>query len=317
MDYGEHVIRAEGRSGKQVVSDEFTITIRKRAVTDLESDQLRINNKEKYICVTPFLTVETIVTLICADEGAALEVREADGLTKAASGQVTAGMTLLVTAEDGTTTALYTFVESTAQTRLSVTVSAEEAGNSADQLMDGDPNTRWSGSTGCPTDIIIDFGEPAHISQISIKWYQARAYQYTVQLSTDGKTYSTAADRSGNTEKGTLSDSFAPAIARYIKIRVSGTSDGSNWVSIYEVTTDAWWIRTTYDVDETQRIITVSYDPGVIISKEEFISALGLEGDCSAEVSTGNGATVYYITDGAKLIISCKGTVYEYTLIYR
>ncbi len=317
LDYGEHLIRAEGRSGTQVVSDTLTISIRKRAVTDLESDRLRINNKEKYICVTPSLTVETAAALISADEGATLEVRKTDGRTKAVSGKITAGMTLLVTAEDRTTTMLYTFVESTVKRRLSVAAVAEEAGHTADQLIDGDPNTRWSGSTGCPTDIIIDYGEPAHLSQISIHWYQARAYQYTVQLSTDGKVYTTVADHSGNTGKGTIADSFSPAMARYIKIHVSGTSDGSSWVSIYEVATDAWWFRTAYEVNEEQRTITVPYDPGIVISKEEFISALGLEGNCSAAVSTGDVATVYYITNGAKLILACGETKYEYTLIYR
>ncbi|HBV53379.1 MAG TPA: hypothetical protein DEF06_13905, partial [Clostridiales bacterium] len=97
-------------------------------------------------------------------EGAALEVRESDGLTPVESGAIIPGMTLLVTAEDGQTTALYTFVESTADTRLTVTVTEEETANPAEHIIDGDPGTRWSGSTGCPTEIVIDLGEPAHLS---------------------------------------------------------------------------------------------------------------------------------------------------------
>lgn len=250
LDYGEHTIRVVGKSGGRTVTDEMKITIRKRAVTDLESEQLRVNNEEKYICVSPALTVETISSFLSADEGATLEVRESDGLTPAESGAIIPGMTLLVTAEDGQTTALYTFVESTADTRLTVTVAEEETGNPAKHIIDGDPGTRWSGSTGCPTEIVIDLGEPAHLSEISIKWFEARAYRYTIQLSREGSVYRTVASRSDNTQKGTLTDSFDTQYARYIKIRVTGTSDDSDWVSIYEVTTNAWWFHTAYDVNE-------------------------------------------------------------------
>ena len=155
------------------------------------------------------------------------------------------------------TTALYTFVESTADTRLTVTVAEEETGNPAKHIIDGDPGTRWSGSTGCPTEIVIDLGEPAHLSEISIKWFEARAYRYTIQVSREGSVYRTVANRSENTQRGTLTDSFDAQYVRYIKIRVTGTSDDSDWVSIYEVTTNAWWFHTAYDVNEEARTITV------------------------------------------------------------
>ena len=316
LDYGEHTIRVVGKSGGRTVTDEMKITIRKRAVTELESEQLRVNNEEKYICVSPALTTETISSFLSADDGATMEVRESDGLTPVESGAIIPGMTLLVTAEDGQTTALYTFVESTADTRLTVTVAEEETGNPAKHIIDGDPGTRWSGSTGCPTEIVIDLGEPAHLSEISIKWFEARAYRYTIQVSREGSVYRTVANRSENTQRGTLTDSFDAQYVRYIKIRVTGTSDDSDWVSIYEVTTNAWWFHTAYDVNEEARTITVPYDPAIVISKEEFIENLGLEGDCEAEVSTGNDATVYYITDGAVLTVAVGDEVYEYELIY-
>ncbi|HBV52372.1 MAG TPA: hypothetical protein DEF06_08785, partial [Clostridiales bacterium] len=159
-------------------------------------------------------------------------------------------------------------------------------------------------------------GEPAHLSEISIKWFEARAYRYTIQVSREGSVYRTVANRSENTQRGTLTDSFDAQYVRYIKIRVTGTSDDSDWVSIYEVTTNAWWFHTAYDVNEEARTITVPYDPAIVISKEEFIENLGLEGDCEAEVSTGNDATVYYITDGAVLTVAVGDEVYEYELIY-
>ena len=64
LDYGEHTIRVVGKSGGRTVTDEMKITILKRAVTDLESEQLRVNNEEKYICVSPALTVETISSFL-------------------------------------------------------------------------------------------------------------------------------------------------------------------------------------------------------------------------------------------------------------
>lgn len=36
-------------------------------------------------------------------------------------------------------------------------------------------------------------------------------------------------------------------------------------------------------LNEEARTITVPYDPAIVISKEEFIENLGLEGDCEAK----------------------------------
>lgn len=316
LGYGEHVIRVVGHIGSQTVSDQMTIN-RFCDVPDLKSKQLLINNEENQICIKSSLTAENVATFISNRNKVTVEVREADGQTPVTSGKIKAGMTLLVTAEDGHTSELYAFVKPTPAMLVSISVKRAEKRNPAKYMMDGDPDTRWSGATGTPTDILLDFGQPMHFSKLSIKWYQERAYRYTVQLSTDGKNYTTVADRSKNTQKGTISDTFAPRMARYVKINVSGNSDKSKYVSIYEINADAWKFETIYAVNEELRTITVPYDPGIVISKLDFIEALGLGKNCSAEVDTGGMATVYYITDGATLIVSCGEVDYEYTLIYR
>ena len=125
------------------------------------------------------------------------------------------------------------------------------------------------------------------------------------------------ADHTANSKKGAVHSSFRPIYARYIKIEIIGSSDCSSWISAYAIRLDAWRFRTSYLVEDQTHTICVPYNPEIVISKEEFIAALGLEGNCKAYVETGGGATVYYITDGAALIIRCGDSEVRYKIIYR
>lgn len=316
LGYGTHVIEAVGDFNGEKVSDRLIMSVNKRADTSIASELLHVHKEKKQIGLVGDIEVARIGEYVQADEGATLQVRAADGVTDIFTGNIELGMQLLVTAQNGKTTAMYTFTQVSPEMLFSITVAASEVGNPPENMMDGSLQTRWAGPTGYPTDIVIDYGQIRHISSISIKWYQARIYKYIIETSLDGENYTVAVDRSENTQGGIVADSFDMIMARFVRIHVISVSVG-NWVSIYEVMTDAWSFNTEYEVDEINKTITVPYDPAVVISKEEFITALGLSDGSKASVSTGDVATVYYITDGAVLTIICGGITYKYTLIYR
>lgn len=317
IGYGQHAISARGEFHGTYIFQELIITVNKRKDTSITSDTLYIHSEKKQIGLPSELDAARIAEYIKVDEGACMQVRAADGVTDIFTGNIKLGMKLLVTAQDGITTAMYTFTQVSAEMMFSISAAASVVGNPPENMMDGSLQTRWAGETGCPTDIIIDYGEAKHLSQIAIKWYHVRAYQYTVELSSDGENYFCVANHCNNTEKGIITDFFDTVTVRYIKIHVTGNSGGGNWVSIYEIMTDAWNFDTKYIVDENNKTITVPFDPEIVISKEEFIQKLGLPDVCSATVATGNMATVYYITDGAELSVVCGEREYKYTLIYR
>lgn len=120
-----------------------------------------------------------------------------------------------------------------------VTYSKQQSGNGAAHLVDGitvDSN-RWS-AQGYPQWTQIDLGSVKTITRTELSPYLARAYQYKVEGSVDGMTYTVLADRTSNIAGGTtLFDVFPAAQARYIKLTVTGAtaySNGGDWVSIQE-----------------------------------------------------------------------------------
>ncbi len=120
----------------------------------------------------------------------------------------------------------------------SVTVSSEQASNPGSNLVDGDPDSRWSAS-GFPQWVQVDLGSTHSISSTELVCFSDRAYQFIVEVSTNGSSYSTIVDRSSNTTPGTnsapITDNFAAVDARYVKITVSGAASYTgSWVSLEE-----------------------------------------------------------------------------------
>lgn len=121
----------------------------------------------------------------------------------------------------------------------SVTVSSEQASNPGSNLVDGDPDSRWSAS-GFPQWVQVDLGSTHSISSTELVCFSDRAYQFIVEVSTNGSSYSTIVDRSSNTTPGTnsapITDNFAAVDARYVRITVSGAASYSgSWVSLEEL----------------------------------------------------------------------------------
>lgn len=110
--------------------------------------------------------------------------------------------------------------------------------NIVDSLVNGDPDSRWSVS-GFPQSATVDLGATYSISSTEVICYRDRAYQYIIEGSTNGSSYSTIVDRSNNSTSGTntspITDSFS-ASARYIRITVSSANSYTGtWVSLEEL----------------------------------------------------------------------------------
>lgn len=119
-----------------------------------------------------------------------------------------------------------------------VTYSSQEVGNEAANVVDGNTTSnRWSGSTATyPQWVQVDLGAVHNINQTELYPYLSRAYQYTIETSTDGINYSTVIDQSTNTTGASvLTDSFSATNARYVKLTVTGASGYSGgWTSIHD-----------------------------------------------------------------------------------
>jgi len=116
-----------------------------------------------------------------------------------------------------------------------VTFSSQQAGNEASHAVDGSTTTRWAASPW-PQWIQVDLGTTYTIGQTEIMPYASRAYQYRVEVSLNGTSYTTVVDRTANTTGGTtLTDTFTAASARYVRLTVTGASGYTGgWASLYE-----------------------------------------------------------------------------------
>ncbi len=120
-----------------------------------------------------------------------------------------------------------------------VTVSSEQASNPGPNLVDDDPDSRWSAS-GYPQWAEVDLGGTYSLSNTEVICFSDRAYQYIIEASSNGTSYNLIVDRSGNTTPGTntspITDNFSPVDARYVRITVSGASGYTgSWVSLEEL----------------------------------------------------------------------------------
>lgn len=116
-----------------------------------------------------------------------------------------------------------------------VTFSAQQAGNEASSLVDGTTTAKWS-AEAYPQWVQIDLGQNYAIDKTELVPYQDRAYQYKVEVSTDGTNYTQVVNRTANTQGGALlTDTFDTVTARYVKLTVTGASNYSGgWISVNE-----------------------------------------------------------------------------------
>ena len=96
------------------------------------------------------------------------------------------------------TTAIYDNITVTSTTpgnvnialnRPAVASSQESASYTPDKAVDGNTSTRWSSSFSDNQWIYVDLGQPSSISRVKLKWENAYASGYKVQVSNDASTW--------------------------------------------------------------------------------------------------------------------------------
>jgi len=105
--------------------------------------------------------------------------------------------------------------------------SLEEGGiNTPEKAVDGivEKDYFWDSGAG-PASLTVDLEKPQKIQEIRLftYWDNSRYYQYTVEVSADGKKWQQSIDRSANTEAATengYTDKFNPTDTRYIKVNM-------------------------------------------------------------------------------------------------
>lgn len=119
--------------------------------------------------------------------------------------------------------------------RKPVTASSQQTGNEAANGVDEDDSTRWCASGGeFPQWYQIDLEQAYALSGFQILWENAGAVcKYVIQVSKDGETWENIVDLSENeTVNGSIDTQMVQTEGRYVRIQITGVSDG--WASFYE-----------------------------------------------------------------------------------
>jgi N-acetyl-beta-hexosaminidase len=121
-----------------------------------------------------------------------------------------------------------------------VKASAVEAGFVAENAVDGmvDLNSAWWAGP-YPQWLQVDLEKVRRLDRVHLfpYWGGGRSYQYTVELSVDGKTWGTVVDASRNTKPSTPQGdvhSFAPTAGRYLRVNMlkNSANEGVHLVEI-------------------------------------------------------------------------------------
>ncbi len=103
------------------------------------------------------------------------------------------------------------------------------------RAVDGNANTRWASAANAGTHwISVDLGQIKLVRQVQIDWERGSGADYTIQLSTNGITWTTKAAMVGNNISGWVNHPFDAAPARYVKVNCTRATFGAN-ISIYEL----------------------------------------------------------------------------------
>ena len=102
-----------------------------------------------------------------------------------------------------------------------------------ERAVDGDKSTRWESAFSDPQWISVDLGAVTTVSRVLLNWENASAKAYTIEVSTDGETWTKVyATTAGD---GGIDNLFiAPTEARFVK--VTGTQRNTQYgYSLFEL----------------------------------------------------------------------------------
>lgn len=305
LNPGENEVVAIGKIGQTEYTDTVLWNRDISSSTGLISDELLIDNSNKEVVLLKNIHAEDIHQYITGVSGATFILVDEDGITPVTSGLVKVGMKIIVTSEDGTLQTTYIIVPPKhIASKKNVITDSEEMNNPAQNIVDGDTDTRWAANEGGAHWVEIDLEKEYVLNRISIQWYYpntSRYYKYTVSAGDQKKMYATVVDRTNNTEGGIVTDAMNNTVGRYVKIQVTGASGG--YPSIHEVEIYGWTVESTvYKIDLRNKAITISNENGNadMIQVSDFLSNIDFYGNQEHSVES----TSYFIQGGDKLVIT-------------
>lgn len=95
---------------------------------------------------------------------------------------------------------------------------SENSGMAADKAVDGDKGTRWSSNFDDNAWMSVDLGDTYEINKVIITWENAYGKAYDIQVSADGKNWTTVKELR-NQDGGEDVIEFSAVKARYVKFQ--------------------------------------------------------------------------------------------------
>lgn len=111
-----------------------------------------------------------------------------------------------------------------------------DAGHFPWKAIDGDESTRWTGNgPAMPNWLQLEFQNPTTVTSTEILWEKRdNWYQYKIETSLDGKTWTMAHDGSANTRPTDTKDSFNAKEIKFLRVTVL-KQQHSQWPAIWEI----------------------------------------------------------------------------------
>ena len=136
--------------------------------------------------------------------------------------------------------------------------SAKDTGNVKELAVDGNRGTRWSSARDSDNEwIVVDLGKYSQIDALSIKWEGACSDNYTIEVSSDNKTWEEVKENLKT--DSSLLDEYnlkTSAYGRYVKIHSTKSRNKQYGISIYEI--DIYGKHTKEDIALKKDVIASS-----------------------------------------------------------
>ncbi|MES1177095.1 MAG: discoidin domain-containing protein [Myxococcales bacterium] len=118
------------------------------------------------------------------------------------------------------------------------TADSEETGHLAALGNDGATDTRWCAANGAAGHYWqVDLGKSYVLSKLNVSWEKAAVYQFKVEGSLDGSTWSSMLDQTASTN-ATADQAYplsAAPSARYVRITTTTLPSSTIWASFFEL----------------------------------------------------------------------------------
>ena len=312
---GNMDIRVEAMDGDKTFTDSASWKRNASNKVNVKSNTLAVDNTNRVIMFNNGIVVTDLLAQLTSDYNCSFKVLDKNN-NEVTTGLVSDDMKVIVTSENGGTSQTYTLAKAYLSTNKNVTTSTNEGANVGENAVDGNQGTRWAAANGTyPQHIIVDLGGVFTLDSIDVHWYTSgtRTYKYNIYVGDENGEYTLAVNRTSNSTSGKVSDNLNGVSGRYIKIEVTGVSDGSGYASIYEIVVSGWGINSNvYEVTNNQIIIDTDKTE---ISMNEFLKDLKCEGDYDLTVDNGGRNTVK--NGDVVTIKDSKNQTHTYTVVFR